>query len=50
MIEKSNEIKKTNLVNWNILLAKGKKINRDVMSSGERNLFKCQITFNKKLV
>lgn len=30
-------MKKKHLVNWNISVAKGKKINRDSESSGERN-------------
>ena len=31
-----------NSVNWNILVTEGKEINRDIESSGERNLFLAQ--------
>jgi len=30
--------KKNNFANWNILVAKGKKIKRDIVSSDERKL------------
>jgi len=35
---KEETLKKKNFVNWNILVTKGKEINRDLVSSDERKL------------